>query len=243
MNKTELIYQRNMNQLEANAQVLEAINNPDGTVSLTLNKTVFYPQGGGQPTDRGLIKGSNSSLKVESVRNNDGVVSHTGILESGTFTASDTVQLIVDAQIRKLHNRNHTAGHLIDYALHKLGFNLVSGKGYHFPQGPYVEYEGTLEQDIRDKLKTDLEQEVNQLIAQAIPVKIEFLSQKELVVRGQSVPPHLLPHEDVRVMYLEGFSYIPCGGTHVGNSSEIGGMTIRKIKNEKGFLRISYAVN
>ncbi|MCL4361816.1 hypothetical protein M1446_05675 [Candidatus Dependentiae bacterium] len=115
---------------------------------------------------------------------------------------------------------------MIDYALHNLGYKLISSKAYHFPQGPYVEYQGTLEQAEREQLQTKLEKAVNDLVEQALPVKITLIDNDS----------------KKRAMIVNDFQPILCGGTHVLNTKDIGHITIRKIKNEKGNLRVSYAV-
>lgn len=99
-------------------------------------------------------------------------------------------------------------------------------KAYHFPQGPYVEYATTLEQDMREKLVKELEQAVNALVQQALPVKITLLD----------------TNPERRAMFIDTYQPILCGGTHVVNTGDIGYVTIRKIKNEKGNLRVSYVV-
>ena len=223
---TKLLYLEDMCKLKSDAHIVH-INQEDGLDRIVVDQTVFYPQGGGQPSDKGSIKNDNSVFDVQGVFNEDGTIFHKGTFSQGApFTVGETVQLEVDPQLRDLHNKNHTAGHLVDYALYNLGYNLISGKAYHFPQGPYVEYQGTLEQHEREALIPKLEKAVNDLIEQALPVHI---------TRIDNDPKK-------RAMSVDTYQPILCGGTHVLNTKDIGHVTIRKIKNEKGNIRVSYAV-
>jgi Ser-tRNA(Ala) deacylase AlaX len=105
---------------------------------------VFHPQGGGQPSDTGLIVFSGSDLKfsVQDVRSKDGIVLHYGVFEgSNPESGIDSekgkeVYLTVDESRRKLNSRLHSAGHLLDMCMQKVGLgHLEPGKGYHFPDG------------------------------------------------------------------------------------------------------------
>ncbi|HVW99594.1 MAG TPA: alanine--tRNA ligase-related protein [Candidatus Babeliaceae bacterium] len=223
--KTRLIYLENVCQLDGKAQIIDIISGTDGQ-KIVLDQTVFYPQGGGQPSDKGTISNDNASFDVQHVILDEGIAYHSGSFKHGHFSKGEQVELHVDLGLRNLHNKNHTAGHLIDYALTNLGYSLAAGKAYHFPQGPYVEYQRTLEQHEREQLQRNLESEVNRLIQEELPVTITLLDNDPLK----------------RVMLVNSYPPILCGGTHVLNTRDIGQVIIRKIKNEKGNLRVSYAV-
>ncbi len=221
---TRLLYLENMYQLTAQAHVEEI--NATKTI-IILDQTVFYPQGGGQPADKGSITSDNGVFEVHRVYSENGIVYHEGIFQRGSFASGELVNLHVQQSLRELHNRNHTAGHLIDYALLNLGYAFESAKAYHFPQGPYVEYVGTLDQQQREQLQAKLEESANNIVKQALPVTVSFLNND--------------PKK--RVMAVAGYAPILCGGTHVHTTQDIKHITIRKIKNEKGNLRVSYAVD
>lgn len=224
---TKLLYLDDMCRLHADARVVDVIQEPESVV-LVLDQTVFYPQGGGQPSDKGSIKNDHATFDVQSVSMQDGTVLHKGVFTHGApFNVRDAVVLNVDPDVRHLHNRNHTAGHLIDYALESLGYAFTPHKAYHFPQGPYVEYCATMEQPEREQLQAALERAVNDLVQQDVPVSINLIDND--------------PKK--RAMSIEGRQPILCGGTHVLSTAAVGHVTIRKIKNEKGNLRVSYAVN
>jgi Ser-tRNA(Ala) deacylase AlaX len=221
--QTSLLYLEHMFTYSDTAHII-AFTEYEGKTALILDKTIFYPQGGGQPSDKGHITTATASFSVTEVRLYDSIVYHFGTVEQGTFIVGTEVVMHVDKELRHLHSRIHTAGHLIDYALLNSGYQLEPAKGYHFPSGAYVEYKGTFDQDIRDLLQKRLSEETSILIGHNLPVTIQFID------------------ATTRVMYLPGYPHIACGGTHVAYTSDIGTIIMRKIKNEKGYLRVSYGV-
>ncbi len=224
MEITQLLYLQDMAILDCSACILDVLQGEPCVV--ILDRTVFYPQGGGQPSDKGIIRSPHASFEVQKVVVENGIALHYGIFTQGVFSQQEVVDMQVSPAIRNLHNKNHSAGHLIDYALLSLGYSLISGKGYHFPQGPYVQYQGTLEQNEREALLPRLEDTVNVIASRSLPISVSL----------QENDP------ERRIMTVQGYAPILCGGTHVINTQDIGHITIRKIKNEKGYLRVSYSV-
>jgi len=241
MNPTTLTYLEDMNLLSLEAEVL-AVEEDEGKTTIVLNRTIFYPQGGGQPFDQGYIRSASETFKVEEVRFVDGLVRHIGMFEHGSFKAGDTVQCEVDAETRLLHARLHSAGHVVDLALLEFPhIHWKPGKGYHFPQGPYVEYAGEIEEagDI-EVFKKELEDKANEIVKRADTVSIRFMPKEEMYTVCHSVPDYLPEGKPARVV-MYGSAGIPCGGTHVSNLGTIGPITIRKVKKEKDAIRVSYS--
>jgi Ser-tRNA(Ala) deacylase AlaX len=143
---TELRYLTDPYLFEEEARIRDIQDQEQGQ-ALILDRTIFHPQGGGQPADRGWIEGENGKFEVQDVGlNEDGEVLHFGGFVDGGFQNDENVELKIDAERRKLHAQLHTAGHILDHAVEKAGIEgLQPGKGFHFPDGPYVEYEGSLE--------------------------------------------------------------------------------------------------
>ncbi len=239
---TTLTYMEKMDLLEDQATVVDVLKQEDGRTALILDQTIFYPQGGGQPYDQGTITGGENKFSVEEVRFKDGLVYHIGTPTSGTFQKDQTVTLSINPDRRILHNKLHTAGHLIDLGMRAIGMNLTPGKGYHFPQGAYVEYEGTLDEDERATLISKLEAEASKLVANGHPVSVKVVSYDELAQMANYVPDYIPKNKPTRAMIVNSFPAIPCGGTHVLNTKDIARIKIEKIKNKKGNLRISYSV-
>ncbi|MCK4608824.1 MAG: hypothetical protein KAT71_05045 [Gammaproteobacteria bacterium] len=204
-----------------------------------VDETIFYPQGGGQPCDTGIITNKNGEFQVTKVYlDENGIVHHLGNFIKGAFNSGDIVDLVIDKERRDLNTRLHSAGHLIDCAVEQLNLNyLKPTKGYHFPGGPSIEYEGAIENP--ETLLPQLQRAVNSLIAQKLPIQIDELTEAEAKKHGLFVPKG----KSARIVGFKGFKACGCGGTHVKNSSEIGKIIIKKIKTKKGITKISYVLD
>ena len=159
---TVALYQTDTYLLTSDATVL-AIEPLDGDAgwAVVLDRTVFHPQGGGQPADVGTLQGeSGVPFAVGMVRKGlTGVVRHEGA-SPPPFAVGSRVRCAVRGESRLLSARVHSAGHLIDVAMTASGMadRLRPTKGYHFTPGSYVEYEGgKLEAAERDALLAKLQ--------------------------------------------------------------------------------------
>lgn len=138
---TKLIYLQNPNLFSTKAKVLEILKTED-TWQVLLDQTIFYVQGGGQPSDTGVIKNLTGKFEVAKVfRGQDDKILHSGNFTNGNFQIGQKVELIVDEAKRYLHSRIHSAGHLLDLAIKNSGLNWIPMKGFHFVAGSYVEYQ------------------------------------------------------------------------------------------------------
>lgn len=239
MEPTNLLYLEHMDQLKAEAIVLD-VSEENGKKVIILDQTIFYPQGGGQPYDTGIISSDKSKFIIEQVRYFEGVVKHMGTFENGSFQKGDKVTLEVNKERRLLNSRLHSAGHLVDMAVNEAKPDWVPGKGYHFPDGPYVEYSGTLNDPEKEQLVEDLERIMSQKILENIPVSIKFVEKSELSTYCRHVPENIPEGKPTRIVLFGNFG-VPCGGTHVENLSEIKSAMIRKIKGT-GTIKVSYDI-
>ncbi len=238
MSKTKLLYLEEFSRLESPATIVEVMRENDRDVAI-LDQTIFYPQGGGQPFDMGVIDSPAGEFIVEEVRFIDAQVKHIG---KGTLRVGDSVVCHVDKARRMLNARIHSAGHLVDKAIADLNLPWKPGKGYHFPNGPYDEYEGSLEGIDKEKLKSDIERLCNEYITKGGRTEIMFMTKEEMQKVCRYTPD--FPEEKetrARIVIHDGFS-MPCGGTPVADLSEIRSMTIRKIKPEGSNIRVGYDV-
>lgn len=234
---TDLMYLGDSFLFQCRATIIEKRILEDERTALILDKTIFYPQGGGQPCDVGIIESNDARFMVNDVRlDKEGIVYHIGNLERGSLESGNMVTLIIDKEKRIRNTKLHSAGHLIDCAVTQMQLPLTTTKGYHFPNGAYVEYEGTLTNT--SEIMSLLQVKINNLVAQNIPVKIYDLSTAEAVARGIVAPAG----KSARIVQFEGFEPCGCGGTHVHNTQEIGKIVIRKIKTKGTTVRISYEI-
>ncbi len=233
----------NMQQLESSA-VVANIYEQDGRQIVELNETIFYPQGGGQPYDQGKIENEENIFDVQEVRFVDGIVKHIGEFKSGKFEIGEQVKLHVEPARRALHARLHSGGHIVDMAVNSLGLEWIPGKGYHFPDGPYVEYQGSLPEDLheREELRKNLENKMQQFVHSGIATQITFVSIDEMKSLVRFVPDNLPENKPSRVVLYGDFG-VPCGGTHVANLREIGDIKIKKLAMKNGNVKVSYLIN
>lgn len=234
---TKLNYLDDTYIFESQAIFVEVRENEKGK-AVILDETIFYPQGGGQPADKGEIIFGDNIFVVNDVRLDEtGTVWHFGEFKNSEFKQGDKVILKIDKERRILNAKLHSAGHLLDCAVSKMGIeNLKPTKGFHFPDGPYVEYDGTIENPA--EIIPVLQKNIDELIEQNLQVERKDLSLEEAQAKGVWAPAG----KSARVVNFAGFSICGCGGTHVNTASEIGKITIRKIKSNQGKTKIAYSV-
>ncbi|XP_010551066.1 PREDICTED: uncharacterized protein LOC104821773 [Tarenaya hassleriana] len=248
---TKLDYFVDMSILQSKSKLL-SLKEDDGGTALILDSTVFHPQGGGQPSDTGFIvfAGSDIKFSVQDVRSKDGIVFHFGDFEcsnpeSGTtLEEGQEVLLLVDESRRKLNSRLHSAGHLLDVCMQKVGLgHLEPGKGYHFPDGPFVEYKGTVPQDELQVKQKELEAEANELISRGGKVYAAILPYEEASkLCGGSLPNYIAKGSTPRIIKLGDSPGCPCGGTHVSDISDIISMKVTQVRTKKGTTKVFYTI-
>jgi len=127
--KTKLQYLTDQEILTFDALVVD-VKEDDGKTIVVLDSTYFYPQGGGQPCDQGIIQVQNGVLDVQEVYCRDGVVSHIGKLIQGNLVIGDKVTCDIDESRRILNSRIHSAGHVVDFAARKAGYLWTPSKRF-----------------------------------------------------------------------------------------------------------------
>lgn len=169
------------------------------------------------------------------------------------FAVGSKVRVVVDADRRRLMSECHTAGHVVDSAMARSGkASMPPTKGYHFLEGPYVEYKGAVPPEERDELLEKLKVAFQELVNEDIETTIQTLPRSEAEELCNRVA-HNFDFDDfcgtsadedstARVVTVAGFP-CPCGGTHVRSTGEL---KERKwgvkgpIKSKKGVVRIRY---
>ncbi|XVF38715.1 hypothetical protein REPUB_Repub20aG0125700 [Reevesia pubescens] len=249
---TQLEYYDQMLKLQSKATLLSYFKGDDGRKALILDSTIFHPQGGGQPADTGFISITTSNLRfcVQDVRSKDGVVFHYGVAEDCSRESEleqgkgKEVLLEVDESRRRLNSRLHSAGHLLDVCLRNVGlWHSEPGKGYHFPDGPFVEYKGTVPPNELQNKRREIEIEVNSLICKGGKVYATVLPYEEAAAQcGGSLPDYIPQGSNPRILKLGDNPGCPCGGTHVSDISEIISMKVSQIRTKKGVTKVFYTV-
>lgn len=218
MEMNELFY-RNPYQKEFDTKVRTCEKCKQGYL-ITLEDTLFYPEGGGQPCDKGTING----ITVMDVQRKDDVVYHTVKEEIPIDTH---VHGIIDWKRRFDHMQNHTGEHIVSGIIHKhFGYENV---GFHMGE--------TIQIDINGPLSwtqlMDIEQEVNEVIFSNIPVEITFPTNLELEKSPYRSKKEL--EGKVRIVTIGEVDICACCGTHVAYTGEIGLVKILScIKHKEG---------
>ena len=215
-------------------------------------ETIMYAQGGGQPSDTGIMRSLDSdnptTFEVSSVRNApDGQILHLGrysTTDRGPFVAGDRVHQAIDVEKRELNSRIHTGGHIVGLAVRHLAESIpdvTELKAQHYPDSAFVDFRGLID----GKHKDSIQAKVDEFIQRALPVKVYWLTETELREKCAVVPEAVaIPEgELVRAVDIVGAGAYPCGGTHVPDSSKVGKVLVKKISRSKGNSKISYTIS
>lgn len=236
---TRLVYYQEPYQTEWTSRVLEVV--PRGRqTAVALEETIFYPEGGGQPSDQGEIlaasEGASGKLRVELVQLKNGTVWHQGKL-LGELKAGDSVRLNLKWPHRHHNMRTHTAGHLIHDVLMTLADGLRPLRGNHGSKA-FIEHEGQADPGLRE----ELERRVNETLRQDLPVRMQESSAGEIKEHCRFLPPSLPANKPLRTLKIGGFPPMPDGGVHVKSTKEIGSIVIQEIACPEGRTIIRYRV-
>lgn len=200
------------------------------TVSVILNQTVFYPEGGGQIYDTGKIFTDNAEASVLEVKKIQGKILHKLKITSGTFKTNENVKLQVDVIRRHDIAKNHTATHILQKALKMVvgehiqqAGSSVNDKGLRFD---FSHYEAVSEEQLHK-----IEELVNEQISMFAPVVIENMSKDDALKKGAMALFGEKYGDTVRVVSVGDFSVELCGGTHLENAGLVGAF---KIVSESG---------
>jgi misacylated tRNA(Ala) deacylase len=203
---------------------------------IVLDRTVFYPLGGGQAGDAGVLRlADGREIPIVDTRKGTapGEILHLPGAGAELFglAAGDSVTAVIDWQRRHRHMRFHTATHL----LCALVPHPVDGCSI---TADYARLDFHMTEPLD---KEALTAGIARLVAEAHPVGHRWISEDELdarpeLVRSMSVQP---PRGQgrVRVLEIEGVDLQPCGGTHVANTAEIGAVVVTKIEKKSAKTR------
>ncbi|MBT3306665.1 MAG: alanyl-tRNA editing protein [Alphaproteobacteria bacterium] len=197
---------------------------------IVLDRTVFYPTGGGQPGDTGVLKtpdGRSITITDTIKAVGSGTHCHVPADDAPELSVGDVVTAEIDWDQRFAHMRMHTALHLLCAVVD----GGVTG-------GSIGAAKSRLDFDLPDTAldKEHITAALNRLVDENHPVAGRWISDQELdanadLVRTMSVQP---PRGSgrVRLMEIDGVDLQPCGGTHVANTGEIGPLRVGKIENK-----------
>lgn len=209
---------------------------------LVLHGTIFHPKAGGQSNDTGFIDNDSLLFKVEKVLQIGDVIVHYGKLLKGELLQGMRVRLVLDWGKRYRNMRLHTAGHILDYAVKTVYGRVVETiEAYHSPPEPYIVYDA--EAPSPDLVK-EIEGIANNVVSSNIPVKIVNVNRDELdaVVFNAPNLRRLPVASNYRVVVIEGINAIPCTGTHVKYTGEVGKVVIKRVVDLKDKFKLIYDI-
>jgi alanyl-tRNA synthetase len=187
---------------------------------IVLKTTSFYGEQGGQVGDIGVIENESARFTVEATKIVQGVITHIGKVERGTLQAGDAVHATIDVMRRERIRRNHTATHLLHWALRLvLGEHAKQAGSYVAPDR--MRFDFTHFEAMSAAQLEKVERLVNAKIAENHPVRAyetSIASAKEAGVTALFGEKY---GDFVRVLEVGNFSKELCGGTHAGRTSEI----------------------
>lgn len=204
----------------------------DQKVSIVLDHTTFYANGGGQVGDKGIILGENGAefVVLDTVKGAGDSIKHVGIVRNGEFKIEDKVTTQVDKKLRMDAARNHTATHLLHSALKDVLGEHVNQAGS-LVEPDRLRFDITHFEAITAEELSKVEEMVNEYILDSKEINAEVMNINEAKKLGAMALFGEKYGENVRVVRMGDCSTELCGGTHLTNTAQVG---LFKIISESG---------
>lgn len=236
--KTKPLYLEDPYKKNLDTKILEVIDSGNNEFKLILESTIFYPMGGGQPTDQGIITAEHGTeFKVFQVQVIDGEILHF-IKSEEAPKAGIAVTSKIDWARRYKNMQVHTAGHIIDFARYSIAPDLQPVKGDHGKKA-FITYSGKL--SILNFGKK-LQEKVNDLVKSGLGFSWKFTSFENVEKNALYLQPGLPKNKPLRMLTLEKYGSVADGGTICKNTSEVGSILITSVGENNGEVKISYKV-
>ena len=195
--------------------------------AIELNRTVFYPSGGGQPGDVGTIQWDTGSTTILDTRHGEnGAIRHLIAQGSPLPPVGNTVTATLDWEPRYRHMRMHTALHLLGTVLQ---FGVTGGN--------ITAKRSRLDFDMQDTVdKEEVTRAIQALVDEDHAVTCRWITDEELgaqpeLIRTMSVQPPRGAGK-IRLLEIDGVDLQPCGGTHLNSTAEVGRVSIDKVEKK-----------
>jgi alanyl-tRNA synthetase len=227
--RTERLYYEDSHLTEFDAVVTTSAPADGGRTAVTLDRTAFYPTGGGQPTDTGAL---GAARVVECAEAEDGSVLH--FVEGSAPGAGESVRGRIDWPRRLDHMQQHTGQHILSQAFVELfgaqtrSFRMLSADS---------EIDVELDSPSDEKVERAVSR-ANEIIWDDRAVRVHNVTPEEaarMPLRKDSAR-----EGELRVIEIEGFDFSPCGGTHARRTGEVGLIAARQWERAKGLVRVTF---
>jgi len=222
---TEALYMKNSYLKKWDAKVVSVKDDK----YIVLDKTAFYPKGGGQPWDEGYLSREDEKFKVVYVAKFSGEISHE--VEISGLKEGDIVSCELDWKRRYTYMRYHTACHLISNLLFRRANAKITGNQIELDK---ARMDFSMDDYSPEKLRTYIE-EANEIIKQNLPItiatmsRVAVLEEPALARLAVGLPKNL---QEFRVVKIGDIDKQVDGGTHVNSLSEIGEIEMTKTVNK-----------
>jgi alanyl-tRNA synthetase len=229
MSVTERLYYSDSHLIEFDARVVDVTDRVSGWTAIVLNRTAFYPTGGGQPSDTGTLNGARV---VECIDDGEQGVLH--VVQAAAPARGAIVHGRVDWPRRLDHMQQHTGQHILSQAFVTL-FNA--------PTRSFRVLDSACEIDI------ELSNPTTEVIERAVELANNVIwEDRAITIRNVTseeaaeLPLRKEPAREgeLRLIEIEGFDLTPCGGTHAHRTGEVGMIAVRSWERAKGLTRIEF---
>ena len=229
MSVTERLYYSDSHLIEFDARVVDVTDRVSGWTAIVLNRTAFYPTGGGQPSDTGTLNGARV---VECMDDGEQGVLH--VVQGAAPERGAIVHGRVDWSRRLDHMQQHTGQHILSQAFVTL-FNA--------PTRSFRVLDSACEIDI------ELSNPTTEVIERAVELANNVIWEDRAItirnVTSEEASELSLRKEparegELRLIEIEGFDLTPCGGTHAYRTGEVGMIAVRSWERAKGLTRIEF---
>jgi alanyl-tRNA synthetase len=229
MGRTERLYYTDSHLTQFEARVTSVTESVSGWCAVALDRTAFYPTGGGQPSDTGTL---NSTPVIECIDQDEGDVLH--VIQGRAPQVGSLVTGRVDWERRQDHMQQHTGQHILSQA-------LVALYGAETRSFRMMDAASEIDVALKDPTDDSIERAIelaNSIIWEDRPVEIRLVTPEEaarLPLRKDSAR-----EGELRIIEIENFDLSPCGGTHVRRTGEVGLIAARHWERAKGLVRIEF---
>src|SRR5205809_2045192 len=229
MSATERLYYDDSRLLEFDASVVSLSERDDGRIAVTLDRTAFYPTGGGQPNHTGTL---GDARVVDCIDAEDDGILH--LIQGPVPEIGDTVHGKIDWLRRLDHLQQHTGQHIFSAAFVKL---------FAAPTRSFrvLEHDCEIDVDLDNPTTERIERAVdlaNQIVWESRPINVKHITSEE----AASLPLRKEPAREgeLRLIEIDDFDLTPCGGTHAKSTGEVGVIAARSWERAKGLTRIQF---
>lgn len=232
-------YLNNSDLFEDDAVLIKQDQDESGNY-LILDNTIFYPQGGGQPSDQGFIAINGSSIPIIQVRTVHNEVRHYYTAPLKSNNPGQKVHCTINKEKRIKHSQLHSAGHLLSNVMEQFYPEWMAIKGHHFSGEAYVEFKPR--KSVIEINCSSIQEEMLRLISTNLSLESRFIPGNELSQYCSNLPYSIPDHDTIRLVRIGNFPFQPCGGTHIKYLNELKAVTLTKLKIKNERMKIHYDI-